>query len=313
MTSFDKQPLATPAPDKAPSGKPPPDKTPSNNPQNLGQPPKVPSLQVTSTDGVKLSVQVRGAEAGAEILFIHGFNQAHLSWQHQVDDETLAAEFKMVTFDLRGHGASDKPLDPVAYHDDRRWADDVAAVIAAAGLKRPVLVGWSYAGRVVSDYLRWHGQDRVAAINFVAAVVMTGPGLMGPGRRHFAEMTNGDLAANVAGTRAFLRACFSRQLPQDGFETLLAYNMAMSPQVRAMVLDRTPNSGDLLPQLKMPVLFTHGADDQIVRLAMSEQAAARVPDARLSVYDHAGHIPFVEDTARFNAELAAFVRAAQRS
>jgi pimeloyl-ACP methyl ester carboxylesterase len=88
--------------------------------------------------------------------------------------------------------------------------------------------------------------------------------------------------------------------------------MTQSPEVRAMVLDRTPNPGDLLPQLKMPVLFTHGTDDQIVRLAMSEQAAARVPNARLSVYDNAGHIPFVEDTGRFNAELAAFVRAAQR-
>lgn len=269
-------------------------------------------MLVTSTDGVKLSAQVWGAETGAEILFIHGFNQAHLSWQRQVEDAALAAEFRMVTFDLRGHGASDKPLDPAFYRDDGCWADDVAAVIAAVGLKRPVLVAWSYAGRVVSDYVRRYGQEHVAAIDFIAAVVMTGPGLMGPGRRHFAEMTQGDLAANVAGTRAFLRACFAKELAQDAFETMLAFNMTQSPEVRAMVLDRTPNPGDLLPQLKMPVLFTHGTDDQIVRLAMSEQAAARVPNARLSVYDNAGHIPFVEDTGRFNAELAAFVRAAQR-
>lgn len=312
-TSSGKQPTAARQPDKLQPDNAPPDKPrDSAQPQDSAQPSGAASLHVTSADGVKLSAQIRGAGTGAEILFIHGFNQSHLSWQRQVEDETLAAEFRMVTFDLRGHGASDKPLDPAAYRDDRRWADDVAAIIAAAGLKRPVLVGWSYAGRVVSDYLRWHGQDRVAGVNFVAAVVMTGGGLMGPGRRHFAEMTQGDLAANVTGTRAFLRACFTRQLPQDAFETMLAFNMAVPPQVRAMVLDRTPNPGDLLPQLAMPVLFTHGADDQIVRPAMSEQAAARVPHARLSMYGDTGHVPFAEDAGRFNAELAAFVRAAQR-
>ena len=64
---------------------------------------------------------------------------------------------------MRGHGNSDKPLEPQMYKDSKAWANEVQAVIDAAGLKRPVLVGWSYGGRVIGDYLTIHGAARLAA------------------------------------------------------------------------------------------------------------------------------------------------------
>ena len=51
--------------------------------------------------------------------------------------------------DLRGHGLSDKPRD--AYGDSRLWADDVASIIDALNLDRPVLSGWSYGPLVTMD------------------------------------------------------------------------------------------------------------------------------------------------------------------
>ena len=59
----------------------------------------------------------------------------------------------MVIYDLRGHGNSDKPLEPERYKSPKFWADEPHAVMDATELKRPVLVGWSYAGRVMADYL----------------------------------------------------------------------------------------------------------------------------------------------------------------
>src|SRR5262249_61530199 len=93
---------------------------------------------------------------GSGILFITGFSQASLSWQGKVESN-LAKEFRMVTYDLRGHGNSDKPLEPEKYKESKAWADEVQAVIDAAKLKRPVLVGWSYGGGVIGDYLAIHG------------------------------------------------------------------------------------------------------------------------------------------------------------
>ena len=60
----------------------------------------------------------------------------------------------MVTYDLRGHGNSDKPLEPERYKDSKAWADELQAVMDATGIKRPVLAGWSYGGRIMADYLR---------------------------------------------------------------------------------------------------------------------------------------------------------------
>src|SRR5262245_59474489 len=55
-----------------------------------------------------------------------------------------------------------KPLEPEKYKESKAWADEVQAVIDAAKLKWPVLVGWSYGGRVIGDYLAIHGATGLA-------------------------------------------------------------------------------------------------------------------------------------------------------
>jgi pimeloyl-ACP methyl ester carboxylesterase len=67
------------------------------------------AFDVTSPDGLKLLGYAAGNPDGPEILFIHGFNQCYLSWAKQTSDPALADAFRMITFDLRGHGRSGKP------------------------------------------------------------------------------------------------------------------------------------------------------------------------------------------------------------
>jgi non-heme chloroperoxidase len=267
------------------------------------------AISVTTPDGLAIAAGEWGNPSGAEIVFIHGFSQSALSWSRQLTDSTLAAEFRMVAYDLRGHGGSDKPFDNEKYSNDRAWADELAAVIAAAEMKRPALVGWSYAGRVITDYVRSYGSDRIAGINFVAAVTKSDGALFGPGAAHIAGMMSDDLATNIASTRAFLRACFERQPSADEYETMLAFNMVIPARVRDAVRSRSANPGDVLARLTLPVLVTHGTHDQLILPGMGEFTAAAVPNARLSIYDGIGHAPFFEDAPRFNRELAAFVRA----
>jgi non-heme chloroperoxidase len=267
------------------------------------------AASVTTVDGLNLAVQEWGNPRGAEILFIHGFNQSHLSWQHQVEDVALAADFRMITFDLRGHGSSDKPPDKARYAHDR-WGDDVAAIMRACGLRRPVLAGWSLGGNVICDYVRSFGTQSLAGINFVAAATKSEQRFFGPGRTNYPQMFSADLAANIAATRGFLRACFERQPTQDEFETMLAFNMVVPPPVRAGVMGRPPNPGDALAEICCPVLVTHGEADHILLVGLGEFTAAAVKGARLSLYAGVGHAPFWEDTPRFNRELAEFVRAA---
>jgi non-heme chloroperoxidase len=275
----------------------------------LAQDRKYKPIAVTTPDGVTISAQEWGNPAGPEILFIHGFSQASLSWARQYGSE-LASEFRIVTYDLRGHGSSGKPLEPEKYKESKGWADELKAVIDAAGLKRPVLVGWSYGGRIIADYLKIHGASSLAGLNYVNALTKSDPAFFGDGLKVLPLMASDDLATNIAATRQFLRNCFEKQPSQEDFETMLAFNMLVPAKVRANMGGRSLNIDDILVALKLPVLVTQGAADRLVLPAAAKYTAEKIPGAKLSIYDGIGHAPFWEDTGRFNAELAAFVRTA---
>jgi non-heme chloroperoxidase len=269
-------------------------------------------LSVKTPDGLTISAQEWGNPAGPEILFIHGFSQSYLSWMRQTDSD-LAKEFHIVTYDLRGHGNSDKPLDPARYRDSKAWADEVQAVMDAAGFKRPVLVGWSYAGRVISDYVTIHGAGKLAGINFVDASIKADPALVGENLKNLPIMASEDLATNIAATRTFVHGCFSKQPTADDFETMLAFNMMVPPKVRAGLGGRPLDATEVMSKLKLPVLVTHGSEDRNAKLGVAKYTASVIPGAKLSVYEGVGHSPFYEDAPRFNTELAAFVREANKT
>jgi non-heme chloroperoxidase len=278
----------------------------------FGEGVKYKPISVKTPDGLTISAQEWGNPAGPEILFIHGFSQSHLSWMRQVDSD-LAKEFHIVTYDLRGHGNSDKPLDAARYRDSKAWGDEVQAVIDAAGLKRPVLVGWSYAGRVISDYLATHGAGQIAGINFVDAPIKADPALIGDNLKNLPLMASEDLATNISATRNFLHGCFSKQPSADDYETMLAFNMMVLPKVRAGLSGRPLDATEMMSKLKLPVLVTHGAEDRNAKLGAGQYTTSVIPGAKLSVYEGIGHSPFYEDAPRFNSELANFVRAAAKA
>lgn len=273
---------------------------------------KFKAVSVKTPDGLTISAQDWGNPNGPGIIFVHGFSQSSMSWIKQVTDADLAKEFHMVTYDLRGHGNSDKPLEPERYRDSKAWGDEVQAVMAATGLKRPVLVGWSYGGRVMADYLKTHGTANLSGLNYVDAGQKADPAFFGPNLANLPLMTSEDLAINIAATRRFLHDCFSKQPSQDEYETMLAFNMMVPPKVRAGLGNRPLDVDDLLKSLRLPVLVTHGAEDKNSNLIAAEYTAKMIPGAKLSVYQGIGHSPFFEDAPRFNAELAAFVRSAQK-
>jgi len=70
--------------------------------------------EVISPDGLRLAAYESGHAAGPEILFIHGFSQCSLCWKRAVRRSTADGTLRLAAFDIRGHGASDKPPEPRA-------------------------------------------------------------------------------------------------------------------------------------------------------------------------------------------------------
>jgi non-heme chloroperoxidase len=267
---------------------------------------------VKGAAGVNLHVSEDGASNGTPILLIHGWSQSQLCWAKQFES-SLRDECRIVALDLRGHGMSDAPAESAQYTDGDKWAEDIAAVIDALELERPVLVGWSYGGFVISDYVRRFGEDKIAGINFVGGAVVLGPkafgSLIGPGFLENAPAAcQDDLLTNIAAIRRFLRACIAKPIVQDEFEQILAFNMVVKPSVRGALIQRELDFASVLQGITVPALVTHGRSDTVVLPAMADYILAHCKTARASWFDGIGHAPFLEEPIRFNTELKTFAQ-----
>jgi pimeloyl-ACP methyl ester carboxylesterase len=267
---------------------------------------------VTGGGGVKLHVREWGKPDSPAILFIHGWSQNHLCWRRQVESG-LAGEFRLVALDLRGHGMSEMPMEAENYTNPRAWADDIAAIIAQLNLVRPVLVGWSYAGFIICDYIRAFGEDSVAGINFVGGAVTLNAAafgtLIGPGfLDHVPGATADDLPANIQAVRAFIQGCTAQPLSREDYESVLCSNMVVPAKIRAALLAREIDSDDALRSFGKPVLVTHGRSDTVVIPPKGEHSLKTCRTSAASWYDKTGHAPLLEDAPRFNRELADFAR-----
>lgn len=136
-------------------------------------------IAVRSSDGLALAAERHGNPDGPEVLLIHGLGGSRAIWSRQLQGALLKTNH-IVTVDLRGHGDADKPNSVAAYEDPALWAGDIAAVIDAAGLRCPTLVGWSLGTLVAGHYLNLHGPERIAGLNAVGAVTSLAPELQGP-------------------------------------------------------------------------------------------------------------------------------------
>lgn len=266
---------------------------------------------ITGGGGLPLHASEWGDTTKPALMFIHGWSQSYLSWVRQFEAD-LARTHHVVAIDLRGHGMSGKPLDADAYSDSNLWADDIDAVINTLALKQPVLAGWSYGGLVICDYLRLRGDAAIAGVNFVGAATVLNEAafgtLIGPGfLDHFANASSPDMATSIEAMKQFLHACFEIEPERSDFETALAYNMLVPPQVRGNLGARELDNTDILAAMTKPVLVTHGRADRVVLPAAGEYIRTHCPTATLSWYDGIGHAPFLEDAPRYNRELAAFV------
>lgn len=245
-----------------------------------------------TADGVRLTVREAGPPDAQPVVLVHGWAQSGEVWD--VDG------YRTYAVDLRGHGESDEPAD--GYRDSATWADDLATVLRHVG--RPaVLVGWSYGGLVLVDYLRVHGTSQVTGIVLVSAITEIGRdrpgGALGPVMR-------AALPDALTDDHAFAEfvAAIAPALPVDTVQRLLATGLRVSHRVRGELFRRDVDSAAVLAAIDVPTVVLHGTDDQVVAPSAAEYAAAAIPGAELVWYPDTGHAPFLERPEWFAADLA---------
>ena len=195
--------------------------------------------------------------------------------------------------------------------------DDIAAVITATGLERPVMVVWSYGGTIGMDYVRCRGTGKLSGILFAAARSGLYPNAEVNPRIPLAseKMKAPDLAQNIRGSAEFTAFLTATRLPPDIEAKVQATNL-MYPAYARQANDGVKilpdgsnykNNEDLIPSLKLPLFFALGEKDAFSSATAAAIAIrARFPAAELKTYQDAGHWLFFEAAEQFNRDLARF-------
>jgi pimeloyl-ACP methyl ester carboxylesterase len=212
----------------------------------------------------------------------------------------------VVAVSQRGHGDSDRPRTGYRVED---FASDVLPFLDALDLRRTVLVGHSgsclVARRVALDHA-----DRVAGLVLEASpTTLKGNAALG----RFIATTVSTLTDPIDSTfaRSFIADTSSDDLPTPLLDELTADLVKVPAAVWKQTFTGLQVYDDRaqLERISVPALLVWGSADGLVTRSMQDDLAARIPDARLRIYEGMGHTPRWEDPTRFATDVADFVNA----
>lgn len=273
------------------------------------------TANVARTSRVQLHVEDTGGN-GRPVVLIHGWPLSSESWAAQIP-ALRDAGFRVVAYDRRGFGRSEKPEDG---YDYATLADDLAGLMVDLDLQNTVLVGFSMGGGEVARYVRLHGQDRLGGVVFASAVT---PCLMQSPDNPHGPLTPEKAEEKAAALKAdrhayfdtFTRNFFSvdGKLQVEESQRQAAIGICLqSNQVAAlgcMHAFSTSDFRDDLKRIRVPALVLHGDSDAVVPFEGSGALThATIEHSALHVLKHAPHGCNISHADAFNAALLGFLR-----
>jgi pimeloyl-ACP methyl ester carboxylesterase len=263
---------------------------------------------------VSIAYQVMGA-GPLDVLVVPGI-VSHVEAFHELPGytrllELLARGGRVITFDKRGNGLSDRVAEAPSLFER---IDDVRAVLDAAGSRRTVLLGISEGAAMSILFAAQHPERTHALVLFGAfARMLAAPGY-GAG---FSPEAYAAFTARMVegwGTGATLTTLFGPSLAADDAARSIAARCERASATPTTLrqlwrMNASIDVRDVLPSLTVPTLLLHRADDRVVPVAASHAIAAAVPDARLLELPGQDHFPFVGDLATVAHEVSTWLGA----
>jgi pimeloyl-ACP methyl ester carboxylesterase len=239
-----------------------------------------------------ISYHVHGA--GLPLLLSHGYGATSAMFGPNL--AALAHGNLVITWDLRGHGASQSPADPECYPAENAVAD-MSAILDELDIEHAVLGGHSLGGYLSLDFALAH-PGRVAGL----VLIDTGPGFRNDQARDGWNRRAEGTAARLA-ERGVAALGSSSELHAGGHEDVAGLILA----AKGTLTQRDAHVLNGLPAIGVPALVVVGADDTHF-LAAADYMAAKIPAARKVIIPGAGHAPNFDQPDLFNAELTAFLK-----
>src|SRR5829696_2523049 len=250
--------------------------------------------EVTTNDGVRLRYRETGS--GQPLVLVHGWSQAAALFQYQLDG--LSDRSRVIAYDQRGHGESDKPA--FGYRI-ARLAKDLHEFLVALNLRDAAVLGHSMGCSVLWAYWDLFGAERLAKL-----ILVDQPSF---------------LMDNPAWSPAEREAAGARRSPDEQLAWCndVAASTGEAPihesiaRMTTVSLDPTVKAWMVEHNLKMPraAAATLGVGGQSSIFPWRSQAwiHEQIPGSHLEVFDEAegSHFMFIENPTKFNRLVAEFI------
>jgi pimeloyl-ACP methyl ester carboxylesterase len=265
-------------------------------------------LPTVDFNGLKLNYADTGGD-GTPVLLLHAFPFNSNMWEPQL--ESLKDRFRLITVDLQGFGGSDAPEDESTYSMDA-FADQAAAVLAAAGVDKAAVVGLSMGGYITFALLKRH-RDRIAALLLADTRAEADPPEGVEKRTNQQGMVRDEGTSNLIGALAgALLSEPTREKKPDVVEKvkdLMAENPPAGFIGALEAMKNRPDSSDLLSGIDVPTLVIVGENDGITPPDAARKIHEHIGGSRLVVIPEAGHLSNLEAPEAFNGAVAEFLSA----
>jgi 3-oxoadipate enol-lactonase len=255
----------------------------------------------TRVDGIRLAYDLTGE--GPPIVFAHSLAMDRTLWHAQ--ERHFSPRHRVLTYDARGHGASDKPPGPYTIE---QFGEDLYAVMRAAGIARAVVVGLSMGGMTAQALAIAH-PEVVEALVLADTTCWYGPEApQAWGQR--AQQAEAEGLASLLDfqvTRWFAERTRAerRDLVEQATRVFLANDVAAYAASCRMLGALDLREG--VAQLRCPTLVLVGDEDYATPPAMAEDLQRRIPGADLVVLPGVRHLSAVEAPDVVNAHIDTLV------
>jgi 3-oxoadipate enol-lactonase len=245
-------------------------------------------MRFVKANGLVIHYRDQGRRDGPPLVFINALGCDFRIWTEVA--EILTPDFRIVTYDKRGHGLSESGLDTSEMAD---YARDLMGLLDSVGVGRATIVGLSIGGMIAQELYRQR-PDRVGALVLCDTAAKIGTD----------ETWNQRIAqVERGGVESIADSVLERWFTAD----FRARRSAELAGMRAM-LTRTPSQGYLAacgalkradlrpygPRIEAPTLCLVGDEDGSTPVSLVKETAGLIPDSRFEIVKGAGHLPNIE-------------------
>ena len=245
---------------------------------------------------------------GPPVVLVHGFGLNRAMWQWQLP--ALTPHFRVLTYDLLGHGES---APPSGTPDLAMFSAQLLGLMERCGIVRAAVVGFSLGGMIARRFALDH-PDRLAAL-----AILNSPHDRSPAEREAvrARVRQTEAEGPSANLEPALERWFTPAFRAEAPETIalvrdwiMGNDAHFYPRVYWVLAEGDAEIAGGLERIACPALVMTGADDPGNTPAMARAMAGLIPGARLAILPGLRHMALAEAPEAVNAPLAAFLREA---